>query len=170
MDKSLELKNMLDQLEKKLRGLPALSVIKIIDQIIFDGVNSAYIPHLQIRKAMSLRHAGKVVEAADLLSGECRQHEEEEGLHYYAGEYYLESKNYFEAIHHLTRVLTISSETGKIWYQDAAYTLRAYGYAKTGKKILSRQDLKSISDDGSMGWIDVDPPVSKASIEMMLEN
>jgi len=145
-------------------------VISTIDIEISKILDQSHKPHYEAFKAHKLWQMGRKRDTADLLEQCAQEHPDLEKLSYHAGEYFIELGEFARARECLTLCINTAESSEHHWYLSAAYLLRAYCAAKLGDDGLAREDLSKVDDVEPLGWIRVEPIISKPSIQAMITN
>lgn len=165
-----QIRTALERLENITRELQGAEVISIIDTEISGISEQSHKPHYEAFKAHKLWQMGLKRDAVDLLEQQAREYPDLEKLSYHAGEYLIELGEFARAIECLTLCVDTAESLKDDWYLSAAYLLRAYSAAKLGKQDLAAKDLSKVDDVEPLGWIRVEPIISKASIQAMISH
>jgi predicted Zn-dependent protease len=164
-DKQLHLT--LRQLSADTRDMTTDEAITKIDEVITTS-QADYEPHFLVKKANTLWFAERKTEAVTVLEECCSRFSDEPSASFFLGQYLVELSQYHEAKDYLRQCIESSRQVDDAWFLDSAYLLHAYTAAKTGDKKSAAQSLAHIADDEPMDWIDIDPPISRDSINAMI--
>lgn len=116
-----------------------VDAIKTIDAAMSTLSDPDDVPHYEVQKAIVLRGAGRIMDAARLLARVSTVHGAADSVHFFAGQYALELREYSVAVTHLSRCIGQCRETSDFWYLDSAYLLRAYCHAKLGQRQTGKE-------------------------------
>lgn len=160
----------LEQLQKDTADLPVDDAVELIDSRVAGLGQPLHASEYLVHKATILRGAERLSDAVGVLSDCCTRYTEAESAHYFIGEYLVELGRYAEAARYLGRCIEIMQVSSNPWYSESAFLLRAYCFAKLGRRIEAERDLRHVADDGDMSWIDAEPAVAKSSVQRMIDS
>jgi len=163
-------KNNFAEFKARLARLSDEDAIALLNENIRDNTFPENVSYLLFQKAVVLKFVD-INECIHTYQECIEKYPQEIGAFYFLAEIYAENGKFKEAIGIIGKSLLQEKSQAYLYYEKSLIALRCYCYARLGNTKLAIADFETVPEDSfDHGWIELDPPLTKASVMNMIKN